>query len=57
MLASLILVGGSLGDRLGRKRIFMTGISIFTLSSLACGLSPNTNFLIGARMVQGVGGR
>ncbi len=53
VLAALILEGGALGDRLGRKRVFMTGISIFTLASLACGLSPVANVLIGARVVQG----
>src|ERR1700733_9038538 len=40
MLASLILVGGSLGDKLGRKKIFMTGIFIFIIGSAACGLAP-----------------
>ena len=56
MLAAFILVGGSLGDRLGRKRIFMEGIVIFALASLACGFSPSTDFLIAARVVQGLGG-
>lgn len=56
VLAALILEGGALGDRLGRKRVFMSGISLFALASLACGLTPGTNFLIAARMVQGVGG-
>jgi EmrB/QacA subfamily drug resistance transporter len=55
-LAALILVGGALGDHLGRKRIFMVGIVIFTIASMACGLSPSIEFLIGARAVQGVGG-
>lgn len=55
-LASLLLVGGSLGDRLGRKRIFATGIVVFTMASLWCGLSPNTTQLIAARAVQGIGG-
>ena len=55
-LASLMLIGGSLGDKFGRKRIFMSGIALFSAASLACGLSPNTDFLIGARLVQGVGG-
>jgi len=55
-LASLMLIGGSLGDRLGRKRVYIAGILTFTSASLACGLSPGTNFLIGARLVQGVGG-
>jgi EmrB/QacA subfamily drug resistance transporter len=56
MLAALILVGGSLGDKLGRKKVFMTGISLFVLASLACGFAPTTEFLIGARVVQGIGG-
>ncbi len=56
MLAALILVGGSLGDKLGRKKVFMTGISLFMLASLACGFAPTTEFLIGARVVQGIGG-
>ncbi len=56
MLAALILVGGSLGDRLGRKKVFMIGISLFVLASLACGFAPTTEFLIGARVVQGIGG-
>jgi EmrB/QacA subfamily drug resistance transporter len=55
-LAALILVGGSLGDRYGRKRIFMIGIALFAAASLACGLAPNTNVLIAARAIQGVGG-
>src|ERR1700759_3150649 len=42
MLAALILVGGSLGDRLGRKKVFMTGIIIFITGSAACGLAPDT---------------
>ncbi len=56
MLAALILVGGSLGDILGRKKVFMTGISLFMLASLACGLSPSIEFLIGARVLEGIGG-
>ncbi|QNL20520.1 DHA2 family efflux MFS transporter permease subunit [Hyphobacterium sp. CCMP332] len=55
-LSSLLLVGGSLGDYLGRKKIFMLGIGIFALSSIACGVSPNGLFLIIARAVQGIGG-
>jgi EmrB/QacA subfamily drug resistance transporter len=55
MLAALILVGGSLGDKLGRKKVFMTGIGVFILASLACGLAPNTTFLLEARAVQGIG--
>lgn len=54
-LSSLILVGGSLGDRLGRRRIFSTGIAIFTAASVICGFSPSVGVLIAARAVQGVG--
>lgn len=56
MLASLILIGGSLGDKLGRKRIFMTGILIFIAGSAACGLAPNVIYLITFRILQGIGG-
>ncbi len=55
-LAALILVGGSLGDRLGRRRIFAVGVVVFTLASVACGIAPNIQALIFARAVQGVGG-
>jgi EmrB/QacA subfamily drug resistance transporter len=53
--AALLITGGKLGDLFGRRRIFIVGIAIFTLSSLACGLAPSAGFLIGARAVQGVG--
>ena len=56
MLAAFILVGGSLGDRIGRKRVFSVGIGVFMLASLACGLAPNPTWLIGARLIQGIGG-
>jgi EmrB/QacA subfamily drug resistance transporter len=56
MLASLILVGGSLGDQFGRKRIFIIGIVIFTTASFVCGVAPNATILILARGVQGIGG-
>ncbi|HEV2405901.1 MAG TPA: MFS transporter [Ktedonobacterales bacterium] len=55
-LAALILVGGSVGDRLGRRRVFTTGVIIFTLSSVACGLAPTIIVLIVARAAQGIGG-
>lgn len=55
-LAALILVGGSLGDHYGRRRIFLLGVTIFTLASMACGLSLTPGQLIVARAVQGVGG-
>jgi EmrB/QacA subfamily drug resistance transporter len=56
MLASLILIGGSLGDKLGRKKIFMAGILIFITGSAACGLSSSVLLLIAFRIVQGIGG-
>jgi len=56
MLSTLILVGGSLGDRLGRKRVFMTGILGFTLGSSAAGLAPTAEWLIAFRAIQGAGG-
>lgn len=56
LLASLILVGGSLGDHFGRKRIFGYGIILFTAGSIFAGLSPNVLLMIGSRIVQGVGG-
>jgi EmrB/QacA subfamily drug resistance transporter len=55
-LASLILVGGSIGDRLGRKRVFVAGVELFTLASIACGVAPSLVVLIIARAVQGIGG-
>lgn len=56
MLAALILVGGSLGDHYGRRRVFLVGVTLFTLASVWCGLSPSPEQLIAARTVQGVGG-
>ncbi len=53
--ASLLLTGGILGDRYGRKKMFLTGLSIFTLASLGCGLSSSTGMLIAFRALQGVG--
>ncbi len=55
-LSALILVGGSLGDRLGRRRIFALGIVLFTVASVACGLAPSSLALIIARGAQGIGG-
>src|SRR6201999_2538470 len=55
-LAALLLVGGSLGDHFGRRRIFAAGVAIFTLASIWCGLAPNITHLIAARAVQGIGG-
>ncbi|MEN0053105.1 MAG: MFS transporter [Mucilaginibacter sp.] len=56
MLASLIMIGGALGDKLGRKKIFMIGIFIFIVGSSACGFAPNVTLLIICRMIQGIGG-
>jgi EmrB/QacA subfamily drug resistance transporter len=55
LLASLLLVGGALGDRFGRKRIFLIGTALFTLASIGCSLSTAIMSLIVARAVQGVG--
>ncbi len=54
-LASLILVGGSLGDRLGRRRVFVVGIAWFGIASVACGLAQSTEQLVVARGLQGIG--
>lgn len=55
-LSALILVGGSLGDIFGRKRVFMIGIALFTLASVLCGFAQSPGLLIGMRVVQGIGG-
>lgn len=55
-LASFILLGGSLGDRFGRRRIFIIGVIWFAAASLLCGLAPDAGLLIAARALQGVGG-
>ena len=55
-LASLLLVGGSLGDHYGRKRIYSIGVVLFAAASIGCGLAGNINQLIIARAMQGVGG-
>jgi EmrB/QacA subfamily drug resistance transporter len=55
-LASLILLGGSLGDRYGRRRVFVAGTGLFTIASLLCALAPNAELLVVARLVQGIGG-
>ncbi|MGI3780622.1 MAG: MFS transporter, partial [Janthinobacterium lividum] len=55
-LAALILLGGVLGDRLGRRRIFLVGVVWFAVASALCALSPSTEVLIAARALQGVGG-
>lgn len=56
MLASLILIGGAMGDKLGRKKIFMTGIFIFIIGSAACGVAGSVTLLIIFRLLQGIGG-
>src|SRR5215207_2989452 len=56
LLAALILVGGSLGDHYGRRRMYALGITLFALASVACGLAMSPGQLIAARAVQGIGG-
>lgn len=56
VLASFLLLAGSTADRIGRKRIFLTGLAVFGIGSLLCGLAPGIGWLIGARAVQAVGG-
>jgi EmrB/QacA subfamily drug resistance transporter len=53
--AVMMLTGGKLADMFGRRRIFIVGLAIFTVSSLACGLAGSASMLIGARVVQGIG--
>ena len=55
-LSGLLLLGGALGDRLGRRRIYVIGVSWFAVASLLCALSPNITFLILFRVIQGIGG-
>lgn len=55
-LAGLILLGGSLGDRFGRRKVFVIGVVWFAAASLLCGLAPSGGVLIAARALQGVGG-
>ncbi|MGH8495857.1 MAG: MFS transporter [Gammaproteobacteria bacterium] len=56
MLGALILAGGAIGDRFGRRRVFAIGIVVFTAASMACGLAPDTAMLVAARVAQGIGG-
>src|SRR3954469_15209325 len=55
-LASLILLGGALGDRYGRRKVFVLGTAWFAIASLACGAAPNIKVLVLAPILQGVGG-
>ena len=55
-LAALVLLGGALGDRFGRRRVFLVGVVWFASSSLLCGLAPGTGLLVAARVLQGIGG-
>lgn len=55
-LASLILLGGALGDRFGRRKLFVIGTVIFAAASLACGAAPSIQVLVAARIFQGIGG-
>ncbi|MER6143808.1 MFS transporter [Streptomyces sparsogenes] len=55
-LAGLILLGGALGDRFGRRRVFVIGVVWFAVASLLCGLAPNAGVLIASRALQGIGG-
>jgi len=55
VLASLLMVAGSLGDRFGHRRLYIGGLTLFAVASLACGLAPNVGVLITARGVQGIG--
>ncbi|MFJ8631264.1 MFS transporter [Streptomyces sp. NPDC093568] len=56
VLASLLMLAGSTADRIGRKRVFMTGLVLFTIGSALCSLAPNLDALIAFRMIQAVGG-
>ncbi|HEX7440182.1 MAG TPA: MFS transporter, partial [Caldimonas sp.] len=55
LLAALLLVGGSLGDHFGRRRIFMVGVTLFVAASVACAASPDIRALVASRALQGVG--
>src|SRR6202789_546462 len=56
VIASLLMLSGSLADRLGRRRVFQTGLALFTLGSLLCSLAPGLGWLVAFRMLQAVGG-
>ncbi len=54
-LSALLLTGGAAGDRYGRRRVFIAGLVVFTAASVVCGFSPTVGWLVGARLMQGVG--
>ncbi|OFJ53341.1 MFS transporter [Mycolicibacterium grossiae] len=56
VLASLLMLAGATGDRLGRRRVFQIGLTVFAFGSLLCSLAPNVELLIAARFVQAIGG-
>ncbi|WP_430781987.1 MFS transporter [Actinoplanes sp. G11-F43] len=56
VIASLLILGGSTGDRIGRRRVFQTGLALFTAASLLCSVAPSLGWLIAFRMLQAVGG-
>ena len=55
VMASLLMFSGSMGDRLGRRRVFTVGLTVFSLASLLCSLAPSVEFLVGGRVLQAVG--
>jgi MFS family permease len=57
MAGSLLLLGGRLGDVLGRRRLFLAGVTVFGVASVACGLAQDPGTLVAARFAQGVGAR
>src|ERR1700738_3321689 len=56
VLASLLMLGGSTADRIGRRRLFQTGLALFSAGSLLCALAPTLGLLIAARVIQALGG-
>ena len=56
VLASLLMLSGATGDRFGRRRVFQIGLTIFAVGSLLCSVAPDIHTLIGARLIQGIGG-
>src|SRR4051794_2724680 len=56
VLASLLMLSGSTADRLGRRRVFQTGLLVFTLGSLLCSVAPGLGWLVAFRVVQAIGG-